>query len=80
MDHLEAKYILVDNQHGFRAKHSTVTQLILTINDLTGSIEKVETIHVAILDFAKAFDKVPHERMLAKARVLWDKRLHLEMD
>ncbi len=66
MDHLEVNDILVDNQHGFRAKHSTVTQLILTINDLTGSIEKGETIHMAILDFAKAFDKVPHERLLAK--------------
>ena len=64
MDHLEANKILVDNQHGFRAKHSTVSQLVLTMHDLTGRIEKGETIHMAILDFAKAFDKVPHERLL----------------
>ena len=35
MKHLGTYNILVDNQHGFRAKHSTVTQLVLTIRDLT---------------------------------------------
>ena len=66
MKHLEDHNILVDNQHGFRAKHSTVTQLVLTMHDLTKNIEGGKTTHMAILDFAKAFDKVPHERMLGK--------------
>ena len=35
MKHLGTYNILVDNQHGFRVKHSTVTQLVLTIRDLT---------------------------------------------
>jgi hypothetical protein len=43
-----------------------VTQLVLTIHDLTKNIERGETTHMAILDFAKAFDKVPHERLLGK--------------
>ena len=66
MDHLEQHKILVDNQHGFRSKHSTETQLILTTNDIAKSLEEGETVHMAILDFAKAFDKVPHERLLGK--------------
>jgi hypothetical protein len=66
MDHLEKHNILVDNQHGFRAKHSTETQLILTVNDLAKNLENGDTVHVAILDFEKAFDKVPHERLLSK--------------
>ena len=68
MDRLEANKILVDNQHGFRAKHSTVSQLVLTMHDLTESIEMGENIHMAIglLDFATAFDKVLHERLLGK--------------
>lgn len=66
MKHLERNNILCDNQHGFRAKHSTETQLILTMNDLTKSIDEGKTIHMAILDFAKAFDKVPHRRLLYK--------------
>ena len=64
MDHLEQHKILVYNQHGFRSKHSTETQLILTTNDITKSLEEGETVHMAILDFAKAFDKVPQERFL----------------
>ncbi|XP_072022310.1 uncharacterized protein [Amphiura filiformis] len=66
MGHLEQNSILVDKQHGFRAKHSTETQLILTLNDLTKSIERGDVTHMAISDFAKAFDKVPHQRLLKK--------------
>ena len=58
--------VLVDNQHGFRAKRSTTTQLVLTIHDITKALEQGKSVHVAFLDFAKAFDKVPHERLLRK--------------
>jgi hypothetical protein len=66
MKHLEGLNILVDQQHGFRAKRSTVTQLLQTAHDLTSNLEKGHTTHLAILDFSKAFDKVPHERLLSK--------------
>ncbi len=66
MKHLGSHDILVDNQHGFRAKHSTVTQLVLTIHNLTKNMELGQSTHMAILDFAKAFDKVPHERLITK--------------
>jgi len=58
--------ILTSQQHGFRRQHSTETQLILTIQDIASNIEKGQTTQLAILDFAKAFDKVPHERLLNK--------------
>ncbi len=54
------------HQHGFRAKHSTETQLILTVNDLTKALEDSESIRIGTLDFEKAFDNVPHERLLQK--------------
>ena len=38
MKHLEQYAILTDVQHGFRARRSTVTQLILTIHDMTKTI------------------------------------------
>ncbi len=66
MKHLEQFNVLSDNQHGFRAKRSTETQLIQTVDDLTKCIDLGETIHMAILDFSKAFDKVPHQRLLVK--------------
>ena len=68
MGHFEANEVLVDSQHGFRAKRSTETQLIVTIiiDDIARALDKGETIHMAILDFSKAFDKVPNERLLGK--------------
>jgi hypothetical protein len=68
MGHLDNNDILTDRQHGFRAKRSTETQLLQTVHDFTSDIEEGNTIHVAVLDFSKAFDKVPHERLLNKLK------------
>ena len=60
MAHLDNNHILYDLQHGFRAKRSTVTQLISLYDDLVSTrLNKVQT-DVIIMDFAKAFDKVCH--------------------
>ena len=68
MKHLQQHNILTDSQHGFRAKRSTETQLIQTIHDISisKSLDKKETVDMAILDFTKAFDKVPHKRLIHK--------------
>ena len=66
MKYLEANNILVDIQHGFRQKRSTETQLLSTIQDILNALNDGKTTHLAILDFSKAFDKVPHERLLLK--------------
>ena len=66
MKHLEQYSILTDVQHGFRAKRSTVTQLILTIHDMAKTINDNKSVHAAVLDFSKAFDKVPHKRLIIK--------------
>ena len=66
MKHLEQHNILTDSQHGFRAKRSTETQLIQTIHDISKSLDIKETVDRAILDFTKAFDKVPHKRLIHK--------------
>ena len=55
MKHLEQYSILTDVQHGFRAKRSTVTQLILTIHDMAKTIQDNKSVHAAVLDFSKAF-------------------------
>jgi len=62
MKHLNDHNILTDCQHGFRAKRSSEMQLILTLHDMAKAIHS-SSIHAAILDFAKAFDKVPHRRL-----------------
>ena len=57
--HLEKHRILTDTQHGFRKKRSCESQL-----DLAKSMDLSEQIDLILLDFSKAFDKVPHERLL----------------
>ena len=66
MHHLDHHNILSDNQHGFRKKRSCESQLILNIQDLASSLEDGERIDAVLLDFSKAFDKVPHQRLLLK--------------
>ena len=66
MDHLEEHNILTDAQHGFRCKRSCETQLIATIQELARGLSEGRQLDVILLDFAKAFDKVPHQRLLYK--------------
>ena len=64
--HLDKFKILTPLQHGFRKGHSCVTQLIQVVNDWMEGIENSQQIDAAILDFTKAFDCVPHERLKSK--------------
>ena len=66
MGHLDENSILVKFQHGFRTQHSCESQLIITLNDLTKNMDNNTQTDLFILDFAKAFDTVPHERLLEK--------------
>lgn len=65
--HLEKHGILTDAQHGFRKNRSCESQLILTVQDLAKSMDLGKQTDLILLDFSKAFDKVPHERLLYKA-------------
>jgi len=65
LDHLDTNHILVDNQHGFRARRSCETQLVGFVHDLAASIQRYQ-VDVAIMDFSKAFDVVHHGRLLQK--------------
>ena len=64
--HLERHGILTPEQHGFRGKHSCETQLLMTTHELLKERDVGHQVDVAILDFSKAFDTVPHKRLLNK--------------
>ncbi len=66
MDHLDNQNILNENQHGFRAKRSCESQLLMTTNDITKWMNINIQVDIAIIDFAKAFDKVAHKKLSEK--------------
>ena len=65
-DTIDYHSVLTDRQHGFRSKHSTESQLIITTQDLAQSLNNKLQVDMIIMDFSKAFDTVPHNRLLNK--------------
>jgi len=58
--HIDTNNILGEASHGFRAKHFTETQLLVTSHDLLKHVDQGKQLDVLILDFSKAFDTVMH--------------------
>ena len=65
-EHLDQHNIITDKQHGFRRRHSCESQLIITTQDLFQLRDSNVQVDMAILDFSKAFDTVPHDKLLFK--------------
>ena len=53
-------------QHGFMKRRATFTQLLQYVHHLSEAADKNTTTFNLYLDFAKAFDKVPHQLILSK--------------
>ena len=68
MDHLINENLLSDNQHGFISGRSTTTQLLTFLDTCVRSIVEGNVVDVIYLDFWKAFDTVPHHRLLGKLK------------
>ena len=64
--HFDKNKVLTHRNHGFRSGFSCETQLAITIDDLTRNFDNNIQTDLAILDFSKAFDTVPHDRLLHK--------------
>jgi len=58
-EHLNAHGLLCEQQHGFQHNRSYATQLIATVNEIAENMNAKKQTDVILLDFAKAFDKVP---------------------
>ena len=66
--HLLSNNLMKPSQHGFLPKRSTTTNLVTYIDFLTNELDKGQPVDVLYLDFAKAFDKVPHKRLIQKLK------------
>ncbi len=69
LQHMKLNNLLSSKQFGFLKGRSTVLQLLRTLNDWIDLLDNpktknlIDTVH---MDFQKAFDKVPHSRLLSK--------------
>ena len=70
VDHLETNNLILDNQHGFCSGRSCLTNLLDFFHDMFSIYDNSRAIDILYLDFQKAFDKVPHKRLMAKVRSL----------
>ena len=66
--HLEMNNLIGDSQRGFRNKRSCLTSLLYFFAQVihTYDTENNKAVYLIYLDFQKAFDKVPHERLMVK--------------
>jgi hypothetical protein len=63
---LDKNYWLYEGQHGFRPGYSCESQIITVCQDTADSLDDGDRIYAIIIDFSKAFDLVPHGRLLTK--------------
>ena len=66
IDHLDYNSFISNYQYGFRSGRSCVLQLLDVLEDWSGYIDNGVPFDTVYLDFAKAFDTVPHKRLLDK--------------
>ena len=67
---IESRNLMNPNQHGFRAGHSCLTQLIQHHDKITKLLEEGMNVDVVYVDFAKAFDKLDIDITLQKLHEL----------
>ncbi|MES9884794.1 MAG: reverse transcriptase family protein [Sedimenticola sp.] len=70
MEHLNDNNLLSEDQYGFRPGRSCTTQLLEVLEHWSALMDSSFPIDVIYLDFSKAFDTVPHERLLHKLYTL----------
>ena len=66
MIHLKSKNLLSRKQYGFISGRSTTTQLLSYLDKCVETIVTGGVVDTIYFDFAKAFDTVPHRRLLGK--------------
>lgn len=66
VDHIQRYKLINESQHGFVKGRSCLTNLLSFFEDITALVDKGEPVDVIYLDFQKAFDKVPHRRLMKK--------------
>ena len=61
VNHLTVNKLLSNSQFGSRKNRSTILKLLTVMNEWTDDGIQIYTVY---LDFRKAFDSVPHKRLI----------------
>lgn len=67
---IESKSVIPNHQFGFRSKHSTIDQVHRITNVIEKALEEKKVCSAIFLDVAQAFDKVWHEGLIQKLKLL----------
>ena len=68
MDFLVKHKLINPSQHGFLKARSCQTNLLCFFEEITKWVDDGSPVDVIYLDFQKAFDKVPHQRLILKLK------------
>ncbi|CAM5074984.1 unnamed protein product [Natator depressus] len=64
--HIEKHQLLCKSQHDFCKGRACLTNLLKFFEGVNKHVDKGDPVDTVYLDFQKAFDKVPHQRLLRK--------------
>jgi len=67
MQHLLENNLIEDTQHGFMPGKSCASNLVTFMDFVSKAVDNGNAVDIIYLDFAKAFDKVPRQRLIKKA-------------
>ena len=68
MDFLVKHKLINPSQHGFLEARSCLTNVLCFLEEITKCMDEGSPVDVIYLDFQKAFDKVPHQRLILKLK------------
>jgi ribonucleases P/MRP protein subunit RPP40 len=66
--HLDKHGLVKKTQHGFTRGRSCASNLLSFLEKATAALDNGDSVDVIYLDFTKAFDTVPHERLKKKLK------------
>ena len=67
--YLSEQHLLSEDQHGFRAKHSTCTALLTVTDNILKGMNDSEITLLTLIDLSRCFDVVDHETLLQKLKL-----------
>jgi hypothetical protein len=76
LNHLENNSLSYDLQHDFGHSRSCETQLLSFVQELAANSDKEIQTDIIIMDFTKAFDKVPRQRLLCNSNFMESRMKH----